>query len=110
MKAHFSFGKNGIEVSVPDVFDCQVARSRSAAALREVEAALGAALDRPFGCEPLAALAAGASGPVKVCGFPSLKIEGRHALLSDLQQKMAGAGSVRALVLRPDAGCAGDIQ
>jgi hypothetical protein len=35
---------------------------------------------------------AGASGPVKVCGFPSLKIEGRHALLSDLQQKMAGQG------------------
>jgi nickel-dependent lactate racemase len=68
MKAHFSFGKSGIEVSVPDVFDCQVVRSRSAAALREVEAALGAALDRPFGCEPLAALAAGKrSAAISVC-------------------------------------------
>jgi nickel-dependent lactate racemase len=68
MKAHFSFGKSGIEVSVPDVFDCQVVRSRSAAALREVEAALGAALDSPFGCEPLAALAAGKrSAAISVC-------------------------------------------
>jgi nickel-dependent lactate racemase len=68
MKAHFSFGKNGIEVSVPDTFDCQVVKSRTATALSEVDSALAAALDRPIGSEPLAALAAGKkTAAISVC-------------------------------------------
>jgi len=68
MKTHFSFGKNGIEVSVPDGFACQVVRSRSAAALSDVTAALDTALDKPIGCAPLAVLAAGKrSAAISVC-------------------------------------------
>ena len=58
MKTRFSFGKNGIEVSLPEGFNCQVIRSRTATALKDAGAALEAALDYPIGCEPLAALAA----------------------------------------------------
>ena len=47
MKTHFAFGKNGIEVSVPEGFDCQVVRSRAARALGDVAGALDAALDQP---------------------------------------------------------------
>ncbi|MGD0732276.1 MAG: nickel-dependent lactate racemase [Terracidiphilus sp.] len=68
MKTHFSFGKNGIEVSVPDVFKCQVIKSRSGTALEDSAAALAAALDHPIGAEPLAALAAGKkTAAISVC-------------------------------------------
>ena len=73
MKTHFSFGKNGIEVSVPDLFACQVVKSRTAAALADgprwaLGNALEAALDHPIGCEPLAALAEGKkTAAISVC-------------------------------------------
>ena len=68
MKTHFSFGKNGIDVSVPDGFACQVVRSRSAAALSDLSAALKTALDNPIGCAPLASLAAGKrTAAISVC-------------------------------------------
>jgi len=71
MMTRFSFGKNGIDVSVPDGpagFDCQTVRSRSAAALTNVAAALDEVLDHPIGCEPLAKLAAGKrTAAISVC-------------------------------------------
>ena len=72
MKTHFSFGKNGIDVSVPDGFECQVIKSRSASGLPdgspELDAALASALDSPIGCKPLATLAAGRkSAAISVC-------------------------------------------
>ena len=68
MKTQFSFGKSGIEVSVPEGFDCQVIRSRSGVALKDADAALGAALDQPIGCDSLAALAAGKkTAAISVC-------------------------------------------
>jgi nickel-dependent lactate racemase len=72
MKAHFSFGKNGIDVSVPDGFECQVIKSRSASGLPDgspkLDAALASALDSPIGCKPLATLAAGRkSAAISVC-------------------------------------------
>jgi lactate racemase len=68
MKTHFSFGKNGIEVSVPDSFRTQVLHSHSAVALNDVAAALAYALDHPIGCEPLATLAAGKrTAAISVC-------------------------------------------
>ena len=59
MKAHFSFGKAGIEVSIPDGFRSQVIMSRTARALDDEQAALYAALDSPIGSAPLLQLAAG---------------------------------------------------
>jgi len=68
MKTHFSFGKNGIEVSVPDGFAYQVIRSRCAADLENETAAIDAALDEPIGCEPLAVLAKGKkTAAISVC-------------------------------------------
>lgn len=68
MTTRFAFGKNGIDVSVPDGFQSQVIRSRCASAIEDVSAALDAALDRPIGCAPLATLAAGKkSAAISVC-------------------------------------------
>ncbi len=68
MKTQFSFGKNGIEVSVPDGYECQVIRSHTAAAIGDIEIALADALDRPIGCEPLSALAKGKrTAAISVC-------------------------------------------
>jgi nickel-dependent lactate racemase len=68
MKTHFSFGKNGIDVSIPNDFQYQVIRSRSASALDDEAAALDAALDAPIGCKPLVQLAAGKkSAAISVC-------------------------------------------
>src|ERR1700723_4072459 len=68
LKTHFSFGKKGIELSVPDGFEYQVIRSHTATALKDWAAELDKSLDHPIGCEPLAALAAGKkTAAISVC-------------------------------------------
>ena len=68
MKTKFAFGKNGIEVSVPDGYTTQVLHSHTAAALDNLEQALAHALDHPIGCDPLATLAAGRrTAAISVC-------------------------------------------
>ena len=68
MKTHFAFGKNGIDVEVPEGFDCQVVRSRAAQALNDADGALEAALDHPIHSEPLEKLAAGKrTAAISVC-------------------------------------------
>jgi lactate racemase len=68
MKTHFAFGRTGIEVCVPDGFDCQVVMSRTAKPLPDAAAALDAALDQPIGCDPLVKLAAGKrTAAISVC-------------------------------------------
>ena len=68
MKTRFAFGKLGIDVCVPESIGCHVAHIRSAPALDDVAHALGAALDHPIGCPPLAELAAGKrTAAISVC-------------------------------------------
>jgi nickel-dependent lactate racemase len=68
MKAQFSFGKGGIEVSVPDGFRTQVILSHTAHGLLDEQAALYAALDAPIGCPPLLTLATGKkTAAISVC-------------------------------------------
>ena len=68
MNTRFAFGKTGIDVSVPDIFEHQVLQCRSAPALQDVSAALDLALDRPIAGEPLAVLAAGKkTAAISVC-------------------------------------------
>jgi len=68
MKTTFSFGKNGIEVSVPDSYACRVVRSHTASAIGDGSAALAYALDHPIGCDPLVKMAAGKrSAAIAVC-------------------------------------------
>jgi nickel-dependent lactate racemase len=59
MNSRFSFGKSGLEVSVPEAFECTEIRSRTALALEDELEALNWSLDHPIGSEPLTALAAG---------------------------------------------------
>jgi nickel-dependent lactate racemase len=68
MKARFSFGKSGIDVSIPDGYRAQVILSHTARALDNEQAALDAALDSPIGCEPLLSLAAGKkTAAISIC-------------------------------------------
>ncbi len=68
MKTHFAFGKNGIEVSVPDGFDCQVVKSHAAEPLPDAAAALNDALDAPIGSVALERLATGKrTAAISVC-------------------------------------------
>jgi nickel-dependent lactate racemase len=68
MKSLFLFGKGGIEVSVPDGFDCREVRSRKAAAVADEDAAVNAALDHPIGCKALMDLARGRkTAAISVC-------------------------------------------
>jgi nickel-dependent lactate racemase len=68
MKTHFSFGKNGVEISVPEGFEYQLVRSRSSPVIEDVAAALERTLDQPIGCAPLVELAAGKkSAAISVC-------------------------------------------
>jgi lactate racemase len=68
MKTQFSFGKDNLEVSVPDDYTCQIVSSHCAPALDDVDAALAAALDQPIGCAPLVDLAAGKrTAAISVC-------------------------------------------
>jgi lactate racemase len=68
MSSRFSFGKSGIEVSVPASFECQEIRSRTALAIGDDVAALNWALDHPIGCEPLTTLTEGKkTAAISVC-------------------------------------------
>jgi lactate racemase len=68
MKSLFLFGKGGIEVSVPDGFDCHEIRSRKAVAVADEAAAVNEALDHPIACEPLVDLVRGRkTAAISVC-------------------------------------------
>jgi lactate racemase len=68
MKTRFSFGKSGIDVSIPDEYRAQVIMSHTAHAVDDEPGALDAALDSPIGCVPLMSLAAGKkTAAISVC-------------------------------------------
>ncbi len=68
MNVRFAFGKDGIDVPIPDRVRAEVVHFRSAAALADPAASLEAALDRPIGCAPLEELAAGKrTAAISVC-------------------------------------------
>ena len=94
MKAHFPFGKSGIEVCVPDRFACRLLRSRTAAGLADPVAAIGEALDHPIGCAPLAELAAGKrSAAISVCDIT--RPAPNRVTLPPLLARLEGAGIPR---------------
>jgi lactate racemase len=68
MEIRFAFGKDGLDVSLPDGPQYEVIESRSAAPLPDVAATLEQALDQPIGCKPLSVLATGKkSAAISVC-------------------------------------------
>ena len=68
MQAAFAFGKTGLAASLPDGPHYDLIESRSARALPDPQAALGAALDHPIASLPLLELAAGKrTAAISVC-------------------------------------------
>ncbi len=68
MLIHFAFGRQGLEVTLPDGPRYEVIESRSASPLPNVMGALDHALDHPIGSKPLAVLAAGKkTAAISVC-------------------------------------------
>src|ERR1700743_3450952 len=68
MEIHFAFGRDGLDVTLPDGPRYEVIESRSASALPDVGAALNRALDHPIGSQSLSALAAGKkTAAISVC-------------------------------------------
>jgi nickel-dependent lactate racemase len=68
MQIRFAFGREGLNLTLPDGPRYEVIESRSASALPDVAAALDQALDQPIGSKPLSALAAGKkTAAISVC-------------------------------------------
>jgi nickel-dependent lactate racemase len=68
MQAAFAFGKTGLTVTLPDGPRYLVVEGRSAIALVDAAAAIGAALDHPIGTQPLVELAEGKrTAAISVC-------------------------------------------
>src|SRR5258708_3943212 len=68
MKIRFAYGKQGLEIPLPEGFDFEVVEARSAKPLPDVQAALDAALDRPIGRPSLTEMARGKnSAAIAVC-------------------------------------------
>ena len=68
MKSRFFFGRNGIDVEVPEPFRCHEIRSRKATPVADETAAVDAALDHPIARGPLAELARGkTTAAISVC-------------------------------------------
>jgi nickel-dependent lactate racemase len=68
MQIRFAFGREGLNLTLPDGPRYEVIESRSASALPDVAAALDQALDQPIDSKPLSALAAGKkTAAISVC-------------------------------------------
>jgi nickel-dependent lactate racemase len=68
MNMRFAFGKEGIDVELPEGHEYELVESRSASPLADVTHALDDALDHPIGCVPLSVLAAGRkTAAISVC-------------------------------------------
>ena len=68
METRLAFGKDGLKVTIPDQYECQVLQWKSAAALADAVGAIEAALDAPAAGLPLDAVIAGKkSAAISVC-------------------------------------------
>jgi nickel-dependent lactate racemase len=68
MQIRFAFGRQGLDVTLPDGPRYEVIESRSASPLPDVDGALDHALDNPIGCKPLSVLAAGKkTAAISIC-------------------------------------------
>src|SRR5512147_455287 len=68
MRASLAFGRNGLEIDLPDKYEYSILKSPSIAALADPVASIEAALDRPSAGPSLASLAAGKrTAAISVC-------------------------------------------
>jgi nickel-dependent lactate racemase len=98
MKSRFFFGRNGIDVEVPDGLRCHELRSRKTTPAADETAAVEAALDHPIGCVPLAELARGKkTAAISVCDIT--RPAPNRITLPPLLARLHGAGIPRENVL-----------
>jgi nickel-dependent lactate racemase len=68
MNVLFAFGRNGLNLELPEGLEYRILEARSAPALADAAAAIARALDAPIGCPPLLELARGKrSAAISVC-------------------------------------------
>jgi lactate racemase len=68
VQAAFAYGKTGLVATLPDGPHYDLIESRSACALPDIQAALGAALDHPIASKPLVELATGKrTAAISIC-------------------------------------------
>ena len=91
MKTRFAFGKDGIEVTVPDRCECTVVHTRSAPGMKDAAQEIADALDNPIGSVPLAELAAGKrSAAISICDIT--RPAPNRVTLPPLLSRLHGAG------------------
>ncbi|HEX4286913.1 MAG TPA: nickel-dependent lactate racemase [Terracidiphilus sp.] len=94
MKSLFFFGKNGIEVEVPQKFDCHELRSRKTVAVDDETTAVNEALDHPIASQPLLELARGKkTAAISVCDIT--RPAPNRVTLPPLLARLETAGIVR---------------
>jgi len=94
MKSLFFFGKNGIELELPQGFDCHEIRSRKALPVADEAAAVGHALDDPIASASLFELARGKrTAAISVCDIT--RPAPNRITLPPLLQRLRGAGISR---------------
>ena len=98
MRAHLSFGRNGLEVELPPGFNYKFLEARSAAPLADEAGAIAEALDAPIGAPPLEVLARGKkSAAISVCDI-TRPVPYRR-LLPPLLERLERAGVPRDGIL-----------
>jgi len=98
MRAHLSFGRNGLEVELPPGFNYKFLEARSAAPLADEAGAIAEALDAPIGAPPLEVLARGKkSAAISVCDI-TRPVPYRR-LLPPLLERLERAGVPRDSIL-----------
>jgi len=94
MRAHFAYGKTGIDLDLPDHFHYKTLEARSAAPLPDQTGAIAAALDAPIAGPPLTALAsAKKSAAISVCDIT--RPAPNKLVLPPLLKRLHAAGIAR---------------
>jgi nickel-dependent lactate racemase len=95
METRLAFGKDGLKVTIPDQYQCQVLNWKSAAPLADAVGAIEAALDTPAAGPPLAAVIAGKrSAAISVCDIT--RPAPNPVVLPPLLRRLEAGGIARA--------------
>ncbi len=94
MDVRLAFGRDGIDVKLPDGFRYQLLEARSAQPLSDWQGALDAALDAPIGTPPLSELARGKrSAAISICDIT--RPAPNRKTLPPLLRRLEAAGIAR---------------
>src|SRR5512145_3209626 len=101
MRVDLHFGRSGLTLDLPQGPEYRVLQARWAQAVEDADVAIGAALDSPIGCPPLAELARGrGTAAISVCDItrPAPNRVTLPHVLRRLEQAGIPAGSTRIFI------------